>query len=108
MTIPSAALWGLGAGCGILLLFTLHRLALRLEADGHLYYLHSRSTGGAGRRMLDLQRLIDPGAGHVLQVDEEERDESEEGVPGSGFWPGSRRPWASRGNDEDGSEGSTR
>jgi hypothetical protein len=49
-------------------LYGLHRLALRLERGGHLYYLHKKPSGSAAGAFVALQRAIEPQARHVEQT----------------------------------------
>jgi hypothetical protein len=89
--------WGLVLGGGLLALYGLHRLAMWLEARGHLYY--SRRTprgGGAMGSFVAIQEVLEPQTRHVIEIREEKRGESEEGVPGAGAWPAGRSPWATR------------
>jgi hypothetical protein len=78
---------------GPLALYGLHRLALWLEARGHLYYIHKKPRGGGAACFVPLQEVLEPGSQHVVQIKEEKRDESEEGLPGAGDWPAGRAPW---------------
>ncbi len=49
-------------------LYGLHRLALKLEDQGHLYYLRKKSSSGAAGSFVALHRLIEPKAQHVEHV----------------------------------------
>jgi hypothetical protein len=51
-------------------LYGLHRLALWLEARGHLYYLHKKPTGSAAGAFVALQRAVEPQARHVEHADQ--------------------------------------
>jgi hypothetical protein len=75
--------WGLifGAPGAIAGLYGLHRLALRLEEAGHLYYLRKKPKGGGGNAFLAVQRIVEPGAGHVMIVGEEVKVDEEAGSP---------------------------
>jgi hypothetical protein len=69
-----------GAGA----LYLLHRLALRLEERGHLYYLHKKSSGGAAGCFVALQRAIEPQIQHVIHVNEKRTLHREQGGSGQG------------------------
>jgi hypothetical protein len=76
--------WG---GCAVLAagaLYALHRIALRLEANGHLYYLNKKPSGGAGGCFVGLQRAIEPQIQHVIHVSAESRLHGEAGGSGQG------------------------
>ncbi len=49
-------------------LYGLHRLALWLEAHGHLYYLNKKSSGSAAGSFVAMQRFVEPRSQHVEQV----------------------------------------
>jgi hypothetical protein len=82
--------WGLvvlGSAVG---LYGLHRLMLRLEERGLVYYLHKMPRGGGAGSFVALQKALEPRTQHVLQIREEKRFEESEGVPGPGGavkWP---------------------
>ncbi|WP_165234331.1 hypothetical protein [Aquisphaera insulae] len=61
---------------GAAALLGLHRLALRLEDRGVIYYLRKKPKGGVGRGMLGLQEFVDPRMEHVLHVREEPHEEA--------------------------------
>jgi hypothetical protein len=65
-------------------LYGLHRLALWLEARGHLYYLHRKPTGSAAGAFVALQRAIEPQARHVEQVNHEYHRVEEDEAGGRG------------------------
>jgi hypothetical protein len=76
--------WG---GCAALAagaIYALHRIALRLEANGHLYYLHKKPSGGAAGCFVALQRAIEPQIQHVIHVSAESRLHGEAGGAGQG------------------------
>ena len=50
---------------GPVVLYGLHRLALRLEARGHLYYLNKKPSGSAAGAFVAMQRVIEPQSQHV-------------------------------------------
>ncbi|TWT47752.1 hypothetical protein [Botrimarina hoheduenensis] len=60
---------GIAAG-----LYGLHRLALRLEAAGYLYYKHKKPTGGGGTAVFgELDRLVRPSIEHSIEAQDERR-----------------------------------
>jgi hypothetical protein len=65
-------------------LYGLHRLALWLEACGHLYYLNKRPSGSAAGAFVALQRAIDPSSQHVEQVHHEYHRVEEDDATGRG------------------------
>jgi hypothetical protein len=77
----SVAIAVLAVPVGAAALYGLHRLALWLEARGHLYYKHKRPDGGGGG-FRAFQEFVDPPARNVWQVKEERRrqDEEDEGA----------------------------
>jgi len=75
--------WGVIALVGAAALYGLHRLALWLEREGWIRYLHSRPDTGAGTGALlfELQRIYEPQTQHVFEVKEEKKTRKEnEGV----------------------------
>jgi hypothetical protein len=60
-------------------LYGLHRLALRLEERGYIYYLHKKSGGSAVGSFVALQRVLEPTAEHVQIVREERTRRAEQG-----------------------------
>ena len=65
-------------------LYALHRLALRLEERGHLYYLNKKPSGSAGGCFVAMQRAIEPQIQHVIHVNAESRLHGEAGGSGQG------------------------
>jgi len=64
---PGAA-FTLGAVAAGAALYGLHRLALRLERQGHLYYIHSKPSGSAlGNAVLSVQSILEPGKKIVVE-----------------------------------------
>ncbi|MGC1274214.1 MAG: hypothetical protein WBC44_10945, partial [Planctomycetaceae bacterium] len=57
----------------VLCLYGLHRLCLRLEEQGRLYYWHQRSQTGASRMWTPLQEMIEPQTGHIVEAEEHHR-----------------------------------
>jgi len=75
---PGAA-FTLGAVAAGAALYGLHRLALRLERQGHLYYIHSKPSGSAlGNAVLSVQSILEPDKKYVLEERREERHERRE------------------------------
>lgn len=67
---------------GLLLLgWLLHRFCIRLEEAGYLYYRNGpkRPSGGVG---FELDRLVRPSAQHVIEVEEQNVADSQDGVDG--------------------------
>ena len=73
-------------------LYALHRLALWLEAHGHLYYLNKKPKGGGASCFVALQQVIQPEVQRVIHIKEErslhgdergsgERDPEDRGAP---------------------------
>ncbi len=64
--------WVVGVAFG---LYALHRLALWLEREGWIRYIHSPpSAGEGGAAMLgDLQRIYEPQTRHVYELKEQKR-----------------------------------
>lgn len=60
-------------------LFALHRLLLRLEARGYVYYLHKKPSGGALGGFVAFQRAIEPGTEHIRTVHQERSRREGEG-----------------------------
>jgi hypothetical protein len=65
-------------------LYALHRLALRLEDRGHLYYLNKKPRGGGAGCFVVMQQLIEPQIQHVIHVSAESRLHGEAGGSGQG------------------------
>lgn len=82
MTFGSGWLWLLAIPVAIAALYGLHRLALRLEAQGYLYYLHKRPDSSAASSFVALQQAIDPTAEHIFQVQDERRGRGEDEATG--------------------------
>ena len=60
-------------------IYGLHRLALRLERKGHIYYLHSQPSGSAlGNAALAVQAILEPDRQYVLEERQAERTERRE------------------------------
>jgi len=75
---PGAA-FTLGAVAAGAALYGLHRLALRLERQGHLYYIHSKPSGSAlGNAVLSVQSILEPDKKYVLEERQAERSERRE------------------------------
>ena len=69
----------LGALAAAGAVYGLHRLALRLERKGHIYYLHSKPSGSAlGNAALAVQAILEPDRQYVLEERQAERTEQRE------------------------------
>jgi hypothetical protein len=77
-------------------LYALHRLALRLEDRGHLYYLNKKPSGSAAGCFVAMQRAIEPQIQHVIHVNAESRLHGEAGGSGQGNAPESDVPCIDR------------
>jgi hypothetical protein len=64
-------LWSSAVVGGLAALYGLHRLALRLEDRGYLYYLRKKPSGSAAGCFVALQRAVEPQVQHVLFVRQE-------------------------------------
>ncbi len=54
---------------GVLALYALHRLALRMETKGWIYYAHwEPSLGALGKAVPGVQQMLHPGAKHTLEI----------------------------------------
>ncbi len=60
----------------------LHRLCLRLEERGLLYYIHKRPSSSAAGAFVAMQQAIEPQSQYVIQVTEEKRHHSDDEAPG--------------------------
>jgi len=71
--------WGVVTLAAAAALYGLHRLALWLEREGWIRYLHSRPDTGAGTGALlfELQRIYEPQTQHVFELKEEKTIPSE-------------------------------
>jgi hypothetical protein len=76
--------WGISALACAAVLYALHRLALWLEARGHLYYRNKKATGTAMGSLVALQRAIEPNVQHVIQVTEQRRLHGDQAGSGQG------------------------
>ena len=65
-------------------LYALHRLALHLEARGHLYYLKKKPGGSGLGSFVALQRALEPQVQHVIRVTDERHLRGEQGGSGQG------------------------
>ncbi|HVP00123.1 MAG TPA: hypothetical protein VMT15_18760 [Bryobacteraceae bacterium] len=65
--------WSIAALLG---LYGLHRLARWMEDKGWIYYQTKRAHPDAmGAAALELQRLVNPGAKHVLEITRQRRSD---------------------------------
>jgi hypothetical protein len=71
--------WGLATLAGAAALYGLHRLALWLEREGWIRYLHARPDTGAstGALLFELQRIYEPQTQHVFELKEEKKTPKE-------------------------------
>ena len=74
--------WILLTAGGIAALYGLHRIALRMEERGWIYYLNKKPRGSALGSFVAIQKVVEPRAEHVLHVSRENHVIGEEGVPG--------------------------
>jgi len=60
-----------------------HRLCIRLEDRGYIYY-RTRSQGGGALSgaLLDMERMIRPSVQHVVEVQDVQTRKSDDGVDG--------------------------
>ncbi|HWY87278.1 MAG TPA: hypothetical protein VNX28_11165 [Gemmataceae bacterium] len=82
MTFWNAVLWCLIGISGLAALYGLHRLGLWLEKRGWLFYKHKKPSSSAAGCFVALQQVLEPPIQHVLHVNEQKRQQAEEGVPG--------------------------
>ena len=82
MTFGSGWLWLAAIPIGLAALYGLHRLCLKLEEQGYLYYLHKQPDSSAASSFVALQQALDPTAEHVFHVQEERRSRSEDEAAG--------------------------
>lgn len=74
---------------GLAALYGLHRLALRMEARGLIYYLNRKPKGGSMvGSLVAFQRALEPRAEHVMRVSDVRHVGGDEGAPGPGPEPG--------------------
>jgi hypothetical protein len=71
VNVASALIWGGLALGGLAALYGLHRLALRWEERGWIYYLKSKPSGGAAGCLGAFQEAIEPNVKHVIVVQRE-------------------------------------
>jgi hypothetical protein len=79
----TALVWTMLVTDGIVAIYGLHRLALRMEDRGWIYYLNKKPRGSAMGSFVALQKVIEPRAEHVLRVSHVNHVIGEEGVPGN-------------------------
>jgi len=75
----SVLLWLIGSLASLSAIYGLHRLCLRLEQRGLLYYWHKKPTGGCTYN--PLQEFYQPDIRHVVEVHEQRRCDDEDGAP---------------------------
>ena len=76
MSPSELALWLLTRGLALAVaLYALHRLALKLEERGYLYYRHKKPTGGGGASagvFNQLDSLTRPSIEHTIEAQDEQ------------------------------------
>lgn len=77
------------AGLG---LYGLHRLCLRLERQGLLYYWYQRSQTSGSRMWTPLQEMIEPQSGHIVEAEEHHRADLDDEVADPKERPSWKRP----------------
>jgi hypothetical protein len=82
MTLWQAILWGLAILGAAAAIYGLHRLGLRLEERGWIYYWHKKPSGSAAGAFVAMQKAIEPRVQYVLQVEEEKQSHAEGEAPG--------------------------
>jgi hypothetical protein len=94
----SISTWVIALIVGAVALYGLHRLALRLEAAGHLYYLHKRPKGGGSSPFVVLQQFIEPKAQQILKAHDIGARVGQDRERGRGSAPG-ENPTSAEGGD---------
>ena len=61
-----------------IILYRLHRLLLRCEERGWIYYRHRKPQSGAMSCFSAIQQAIEPGYEHVAKIRQERREEASE------------------------------
>ncbi len=67
----------------LIALYGLHRLALWMETKGWIYYLRKRASPDTmGAAFLELQRMVQPDARHILEIKQNQRvEQHDQGEP---------------------------
>lgn len=73
MTSIQIVSWSVGAIACVGALYGLHRLALRLEERGLIYYRNKRGSASAVGSFVALHKTLEPQANHVLTIRDEIR-----------------------------------
>jgi len=82
-------------------LYGLHRLALWAESRGWIYYMRRRASPDAlGNAFLNLQKIVEAQAGHVVEARQRERAELSESGEGSAGAKGDPAGYAGSGEEE--------
>ena len=84
MNTWTVILWTILVISGPLVLYGLHRLGLRMEEQGYIYYWHKKPKGSAAGSFVALQKLIEPRAEYVIQVTRADHNVGEEKPFGQG------------------------
>jgi hypothetical protein len=71
-------IWLLIAIAAVPTLYGLHRLCIRLEDDGYLYYRKKRPRTSGGSMFLPLDQMIRPQIQHVTQIEGQHEKVTEE------------------------------
>ena len=62
--------WAGAALIALLILYAIHRLALRLEERGLIYYWHKKPETGSASAWMPLQELVEPQVRHVIELED--------------------------------------
>lgn len=65
-------------------LYGLHRLGLRLEEQGYIYYWYKKPSGSAAGCFVALQRAVEPQVQHVQQARAEQNRDGDDESAGRG------------------------
>lgn len=78
VTVTTWVMAGLAAaGASVGICWVLHRFCIRLEEAGYLYYRKPNAGGGGGGVFQELDRLTRPSVEHVMQVQDETKQQEE-------------------------------
>lgn len=60
--------WLLFAGAAVAaVVYAVHRLALRMERNGWIYYRNARGSGSIGNALLNVQTFYEPQTRHLVE-----------------------------------------
>ena len=82
-------IWAVFAILALVGVYALHRLALRLEENGYIYYWNKKPTGSAAGSLVAMQRVIEPQIVHLTIATERKHDE-QKAHPGADQEPPAR------------------